>query len=184
MIPEQYQSWSFVSSLPEERSDFKITAFLSFPLSGWLPTFYLSLEELPSGQGKKYPHLILAVLYIFYDSLKNVRSQPVSSSTTQFSEQQLSLGNSETLPCPILTSSRLFPQHWKEWPIKPIFILHFVNISVFHCFKQLLDEHILVFIMILKSNLSFCKCTSNKYDSDSWCGPRLHVPFRSCLLWN
>lgn len=148
------------------------------------PHFICHWKSFHQDRKKKYPHLILAVPYIFYDSLKNVRSQPVSSSTTQFSEQQLSLGNSETLPCPILTSSRLFPQHWKELPIKPIFILHFVNISVFHCFKQLLDEHILVFIMILKSNLSFCKCTSNKYDSDSWCGPRLHVPFRSCLLLN
>lgn len=112
MIPEQYQGWSFVSPLPEERSDFKTRAFLAFLLSGSLPTFYLSLEELPSGQEKNYHHLILAVPYIFYDSLKSARSQPVSASTTQFSEQQLSLGNSETLPCHIPTSSQLFPQHW------------------------------------------------------------------------
>lgn len=88
MVPEQYQGWSFVSPFPAERSDYKTTALLVLPLSGPWPNIFISVTGIASIRtGKKYAPLIPAVPYIFYDSLKNVRSLPVSASTTEFLEQ-------------------------------------------------------------------------------------------------
>lgn len=116
-------------------SDYKTTALLAFSLSGPWPTFYFChWNSFHQDREKKNPYLILSVPCIFYDSLENVRSLPVSAYTTQFLEQHFCLGDSESLPCLIPTSSHLlhthilgkkvslFTQHWKELSSKSIFI--------------------------------------------------------------
>lgn len=166
MFPEQYHSWSLVSPFQAEKmlftwSDYKTTALLAFSLSGPWPTFYFChWNSFHQHRGKKYPHFILAVPHIFYDTLKIVARLQVSASATQFLEQHFSLGDSESLPCPFLTSSHLLHmhaqgetvllsiQHWKDLSSKPIFIFSSCQYNCLLLFQtSFLDKHILPFFM-------------------------------------
>lgn len=182
MFPEQYQGWSLLSPFPAERFDYKTTGLLVLSLSGPWPIFYFChWNSFHQDRVKNIP--ISSSQYLIFSTTAWRMSEAYQSL-----HPLLNFWNSIFLLVilkvfPVLSPSfptsythtqgeavLLFTQHWKELSLKSILFFLLVSVTVFHFFK-LLDEHILVFFMISKTNTSFWKYTSNKYYSGSWWGP-------------
>ena len=204
MFPEQHQRWSLVSPFPAEKNvihrawaqDHKPSCILShWSMANIL---FLSREKLPSGQGKKYPHLILAVPYTFYESeeckkLASVRICYLTFRTAFFS----SPFRKSFLPClhlflpPTHTHTgrnRFFCSYstGKSYLQRKSSFFLLGSVTVFRCFRQLLDGRILVFFIIQNA---ICLCENTQTTSiiqahREVLGHGLYVTFRSWLLLN